>query len=192
MRQILTPLGDSPLQSTIAADRMPVSEADARTTIDVLYRRRYRDVFQYVMLTMGRLADADDIVADVFQRAFVALVSGHEPTGDWLPWLLLVARRIVLNQRRRERIVRWLPLSSSSVRDPAALPDHTAEAEFWSWFESLSKILSARQRDVLILRYHRDLGDDQIGLILGITPSGVRSLASRAISTLRSHPEVWS
>ena len=51
--------------------------------------------------------------------------------------------------------------------------------------------LPRRQREVLILRYQRDLDDESIGEILGLSASGVRSLVARACETLRRNPEIW-
>jgi RNA polymerase sigma factor (sigma-70 family) len=67
----------------------------------------------------------------------------------------------------------------------------TGRTEFWLWFERFAQELPARQREVLILRYQRDLDDPQIGEILGISTSSVRSLVARACATLRRNPEIW-
>ena len=77
---------------------------------------------------------------------------------------------------------------------PAHEPSREAETgrtEFWLWFERFARELSQRQREVLILRYQRDLDDDQIGEILGISASAVRSLVARACAALRHNPEIW-
>jgi RNA polymerase sigma factor (sigma-70 family) len=72
-------------------------------------------------------------------------------------------------------------------------PDHDAGvAEFWIWLDALSRALPTRQRDVILLRYQRDLSDEDIGEVLGLSASGVRTLASRALAGLRRHPELWS
>ena len=65
-------------------------------------------------------------------------------------------------------------------------------SEFWLWLDALAAVLPERQREVLFLRYQRDLDDEEIGEILGLSASGVRSLASRALAALRRHPELWS
>jgi len=62
--------------------------------------------------------------------------------------------------------------------------------EFWSWFNALSQVLTDRQREALILRYQRELTDADIGQILGLSESGVRSLIARALKTMRAHPEL--
>jgi RNA polymerase sigma factor (sigma-70 family) len=56
----------------------------------------------------------------------------------------------------------------------------------------LSQALSTQQRDVILLRYQQDMTDDDIGEVLGLSASGVRTLVSRALARLRQHPELWS
>ena len=74
-------------------------------------------------------------------------------------------------------------------RDPT---DHGVQVEFWDWLDRLARILPERQREVIFLRYQRDLSDEDIGEILGLSASGVRTLVARALSGLRSHPELWT
>jgi RNA polymerase sigma-70 factor (ECF subfamily) len=158
-----------------------------------VYLAHYRDVHRYVLLARRRPEDAEDLVSDVFDRAYRAWRSGHGPAGRALPWLLLIARRLIVDRWRRERIFRWLPLpdawTGGEPRDPE---DAGARAEFWMWLDRLAAALPDRQREIVLLRYQRDLSDEDIGEILGLSASGVRSLLSRALATLRHHPELWS
>jgi RNA polymerase sigma-70 factor (sigma-E family) len=66
-----------------------------------------------------------------------------------------------------------------TVPDPAN--DIVASDDLWRALATLS----ARERVVLVLRYYQDLDDRTIAELLGIKPSSVRSLASRALGTLR-------
>ena len=54
----------------------------------------------------------------------------------------------------------------------------------------MSRAIPDRQREVLVLRFRRDLSDEEIGEVMGLTASGVRSLVARAIQSLRNHPEL--
>ncbi len=65
---------------------------DLALTFEGLYRERYRDVYRYTLLMLHRVEDAEDVTAETFQRAFRAWRSGHGPSGQPLPWLLLIAR----------------------------------------------------------------------------------------------------
>src|SRR5687767_3052321 len=65
-------------------------------TFEGIYDDHYRDVYRYVLLSLRSPDDVEDVVADTFSRAFAAWQSGHGPAGRALPWLLLIARRIMV------------------------------------------------------------------------------------------------
>ena len=164
---------------------------ESAESFEAVYRDHYRDVYRYVLLSLRRRDDADDVVADTFDRAFTAWRSGHGTAGRALPWLLVIARRIVVDRWRRERVIRWLPFATGrGTQEPADADDRGERAEFWLWLEQLARALPDRQREVVFLRYQRDLSDEEIGEILGLSASGVRTLVSRALAALRAHPEL--
>jgi RNA polymerase sigma-70 factor (ECF subfamily) len=171
----------------------PAFAAVAAESFEAVYRDHYRDVYRFVLLSLRRRDDADDVVSDTFDRAFAAWRSGHGPAGRALPWLLVIARRIVVDRWRRDRLIQWLPFTTGrGSHDPADSDDVGGRAEFWLWLEQLARALPDRQREVVFLRYQRDLTDEEIGEILGLSASGVRTLVSRALAALRNHPELWS
>ena len=161
-------------------------------SFEQVYAAHYRDVQRYVLLMLGRPDDAEDIVADTFQRAFLAWRDGRGPARRALPWLLVIARRLITDRWRRRRLIAWIPLGGDHGPEPADTEDAPSRAEFWLWLAALARVLPDRQREALYLRYQRDLTDDEIGEVLGLSASGVRSLVSRALAALRSHPELWS
>ena len=170
-----------------------------------VYRMHYGDVVRHLIFVTRGHDDVEEIAAETFARAFAAWRSGHGPAGRPLPWLLVIARRIATDRWRRRRLVSWIPLPGglqprdddwsrrrAATVEPGDTDRAVGAAEFWLWLDALSRTLPARQRDVLLLRYQRDLTDEEIGEILGLSASGVRTLASRAIAALRHHPELWS
>jgi RNA polymerase sigma-70 factor (ECF subfamily) len=192
---------------TLIARLDPASDlVDASaSSFEAVYKAHYGDVSRHVILTTRGRDDVEEIVAETFARAFTAWRSGQGPAGRPLPWLLVIARRIATDRWRRRRLIAWLPLPDglrpslgdwdgrhATQAEPGG-PDRAAGvAEFWLWLDALSQALPSRQRDVIFLRYQRDLSDEDIGEVLGLSASGVRTLASRALSGLRNHPELWS
>ena len=160
-------------------------------TFEALYRQRYHDVYRYVLLMLRSADEAEDVTGEAFQRAYTAWGAGRGPAGAPLPWLLLIARRLVIDRMRRRRLISWLPLGLLGPSDEPSAGVDTGRAEFWLWFDRFARELPARQREVLILRYQRDLDDESIGEILGLSASGVRSLSARACEALRRNPEIW-
>lgn len=78
----------------------------------------------------------------------------------------------------------------SNLKQLASSDAGETRTQFWIWFDAVSRVLTPRQREALVLRYSRDLDDSEIGLVMGISESGVRSLVSRALAVLRSHEEL--
>jgi RNA polymerase sigma factor (sigma-70 family) len=167
------------------------SAEDVDAAFESLYRARYRDVFRYSLLMLRRFDEAEDVTAEVFDKALAAWRDGRGPEGEALPWLLLIARRTVIDRSRRRRLISWLPLDLLRPAQEPADDSGTGRTEFWIWFDRFAGALSDRQREVLILRYRRDLEDEQIARIMGISRSAVRSLVARACEALRRNPEIW-
>jgi RNA polymerase sigma-70 factor (ECF subfamily) len=187
--------GPIDLLSGAFSPRVSTAPLERAATFEDAYRSHYRDVYRYVLVMSHQRDEADDIVGDVFRRAFEAWRNGRGPAGRALPWLLLITRRVLTDRWRRGKLIAWVRLRSGddTSREEVAAIDRTAgEREFWMWLDALSRSLPARQREVLLLRYQRDLTDAEIGEVLGLSESGVRSLAARAITALRRHPELWS
>lgn len=175
-------------------------ESSASETFEAIYEANFRAVYRYALLATRRSADAEDVVSDTFARALSAWTRGNGPHGRPLPWLLLICRRILTDRWRRQRLIGWLPMVRSgrpdsdgqaeASLDPGADDEAFRVREFWLWMDSVTRVLPLRQREVLFLRYERDLDDADIGQVLGLTASGVRSLTARAIASLRRHPEL--
>lgn len=148
------------------------------------FAQHHADVFRYALVLTGNRDDADDIAAETYLRAWRAWASRSEPSGPPLPWLIVIARNLAMDHRRRAaRAARHLFVRPVS--------DNTPDPPDMIWLRTLLRSLPQRQREVVVLRYLRDLSDADIGQVMGLTSSGVRSLAGRAIAALRAHPEVW-
>ena len=126
------------------------------------------------------------------RRSSAAVAPGHRPPDRHRPLAPTAHHRLAALAREHATGSGHLGWQTSDATEPGG-PDHAAgAAEFWLWLDALSKALPTRQRDVILLRYQRDLTDEDIGEILGLSASGVRTLASRALGALRKHPELWS
>jgi RNA polymerase sigma-70 factor (ECF subfamily) len=171
----------------VGAASHAVLASDEEAEFVSLYVRHYRDVYRYVLSLVRSHDEAEDVVADAFERAYRAWRSASFPAGRPLPWLLLTARRITTDRWRRLRRLARVGRDSAARHGDGIGHGQT---EFWLWFDALSEALPDRQREVLVLRYQRDLSDADIGLVMELSESGVRSLVARALESLRAHPEL--
>ncbi len=122
------------------------------------------------------------IAEEVVQDAFIAVRrqwSSIDRPGAYLRTTVVrgcaaVLRRRSLEERHRPHL---------GVADAVELPTHLVELG-----DAMTR-LTDRQRVVVVLRYFADLPDDEIAHIIDARPSTVRSLARRALATLRKELE---
>lgn len=164
----------------------PARPSVTNDTFVALYRDQYRTVFRYALVLTRNPQDAEDVTAETFERALRAWSRGGVSSEAAVRWLFVTARRLAIDRWRRTR--RALGARRRHRQGPN---DALGESESWLWLDQVLRLLPPRQREVLALRYQRDLSDADIGLVMGLSESGVRSLAARAIATLRKHREVW-
>ena len=152
--------------------------------VEGAYADYYRTVYRYALALTRSASDAEDVTAETFERALRSWRAEPERVEGWL---LLTARRVATDRwRRTRRLVAKLSL----IRGEGRVSGGEERTEFWVWFDAVARILTLRQREVLVLRYQRDLTDYDIARIMGISESGVRSLVARALDVLRTHQEL--
>jgi RNA polymerase sigma factor (sigma-70 family) len=170
-----------------AAESAPARALDSDDAFEQLYLATWPRLRRYAWVLVRHHEDAEDVAAETIRRAYGAWRSGRGPVGDPLPWLFLIARRIVIDRNKRPAW-HWLPFSR--VDESADCSDSLGQLEAVAWFDQLRECLSPRQHEAIVLRYLFDLADDEIGRIMGLTPAGVRTNVSRGVATLRERPEV--
>lgn len=95
-----------------------------------------------------------------------------------------IVRELTSWHRRRSHSERPGPTPERTVDSPA---DALAEQDVvWRPL----RVLSPRQRAVMVLRYWQALPDREIGRLLDCSEGTVRSSASRAFAVLRQHPDL--
>lgn len=182
-------VGTAGERGTLAAKIGVAGTLDLGAFEDV-YRRHWSDVFRYAWLMSRNRYDAEDVASEAFRRALEAWSAGHGPSGETLPWLLVIARRIWIDRQRRSRLVRWLPIGGGAESGHDVEESDIRRSEAWIWFEQLCRVLPASQREALYLRFVFDLPDAAAAQVMGTSAGNMRTLVSRGLATLRRNPEV--
>jgi RNA polymerase sigma factor (sigma-70 family) len=155
-------------------------------------RDAFRELYEMNVEAVGRFvgrrvssAQVDDIVAEVFLRAWKARDRFEARGFRYLSWLLRIAQNHIISMQRRP-IREDVSLESTAeprIEDPMdRVVDHLAG-------KSMRELLTAlpeRQRIVLELRFVEDLNSTEVGQILGISSDAVRQLTVRSLKQVRS------
>jgi RNA polymerase sigma-70 factor (ECF subfamily) len=139
-------------------------------------------------LLLGDREEADDVVQEVFMKAWVTSNGGGAP-NDWAAWLTRVA---INGCRDRRRAGWWLRFRRSDrveelplrVEEPSPA-DLSVGAEIQRRIWIAFRGLPTRQREVFVLRYVDDLPTAQVAAALGVSEGSVKRHLFRAIHRLR-------
>ena len=179
-------------QTADAPDRIAAQlAADLDAGFAALFEAHQNMLFSTALRICGRRADAEDLTASAFLRAFRAL-SGYDReriadlrTRPWLLTILLNAwRNQVRTAARRPREVLDAEPPDLEARGASA----EAQAERHETSRELAALLGRlpdRQRVAVVLRYVADLPIAEVASVLGCPPGTAKSHVSRGLRRLR-------
>lgn len=152
--------------------------------VRALYDEHAGPVFAYVLrLTGGDRQRAEDVVQETMLRAWRHPEAAHPLKGSLRPWLLTVARNIVIDHARARRSrpheVGDQALRSASVNDDV---DSVLLAQDVS---GALASLTAQHREVLVQTYYLGRSVAEAAGALGVPPGTVKSRTYYALRALR-------
>lgn len=154
------------------------------------FSERYNDyfprLFAYIYGRVHNVHIAEDLVADVFERAFVKADTLRNEDA-FSTWLFTIARNIIIsNGRKRAResivdpdILREIAPSGASVESEVMNReelDHVAE---------LLQGFPQREQDIVALKFDAELPNAQIAQIMNLSEANVRVILFRTLRKLR-------
>ncbi len=157
-----------------SAEHGTSAEQDAGHAVATLYRLHYPALVRLAALLIPDLATAEDIVQDAF-----AAVHGRWHVQPDTDAALAYLRWSVVHQSRSVP-----PLGGSAAG--TGEPGSAAMGEPGSAVMSALRGLSARQREVVVLRYFADLPEAEIASATGMSLAAVRNHAAQAMSSLQA------
>jgi RNA polymerase sigma-70 factor (ECF subfamily) len=186
-----------PEQPPGEAPTHPKSRA-GETTAAGLYERYLADVYRYVLRQVPGIEEAEDITAEVFAAAAAGLSRFREQCPPYL-WLLSIARRKIIDARRRRSARRetlaselgdetgeaealWEALAAAEGPETALL-----RAEARRTVRDLLARLKRDQREAVLLQYVEGLSVAEIAVVMGRSPASVTGLLQRARAALYRH-----
>jgi RNA polymerase sigma-70 factor (ECF subfamily) len=170
-------------------------------TAAALHERYLGDVCRYVLRHVRGIEEAEDIAAEVFAAAAAGLRRFRGQCPPYL-WLLSIARRKIIDARRR-RAARRETLASEldlEILDVGALWEQARSAAGGAMVEGpetalmraeaqrvvrdLLSQLNPDQREAVLLQYVERLSVADIAVVMGRSPASVTGLLQRARAAL--------
>ena len=152
-------------------------------TFEQLYRTYFPDVRRFALYLTGDAAEADDIAAETFVRAWAA--DAPLKARSLSAYLLSIARNLHRHGHRSGR--RLAALRAEAADEPPGLERELAgRSELRSTFARL-QMLPEADRAALLMRGFHELPYEEIAAALGISAAAARVKVHRARALLNEH-----
>lgn len=185
----------------VAFDRLLIDrfrKGDA-SAFDEMVTRHWDRIYAMVHQLLRNPQDAEEVTQDAFIRAHRGLANFRGDSA-FSTWLYQIATNLARNRywywwrRKRDRTVSFdqpigddndTPLSEVFAGEAVKPDEETSTHELVDRIAVGMEKLSARHREILILRNVKNLSYEEISQILGISVGTVKSRIARARDSLR-------
>lgn len=152
-----------------------------------LYDRYQQKIYNYIYYRTGSEADAEDLAARTFMRAWQHIGDYDDRGLPFSAWLYRIAHNLVANwhrDRSRRRVISLEDLSQWQVNEdgPEAVAVLTEDRD--ALLAALRRLPAERQ-DLLAMKFVERLSNAEIGAIMGRSEGAIKSLYHRTLLTLR-------
>jgi len=161
-----------------------------QAAFEVIFQRYERQIYGFIYRMMGNAEDANDLTQECFIRAYRALAQ-TSPDLNVSAWLHRIASNACLDVLRRRQRIRWLPWESHKHEHllhgkPLDDPERNAISnETQVTVQRVLNLMSARNRMALVLREYEGMSCEDIGEVMGLSRSAVKSVLFRGREEFR-------
>jgi RNA polymerase sigma-70 factor (ECF subfamily) len=152
---------------------------------DEVYAEQLPRVLNFFRYRLGDSADAEDLTARTFEKAWRARHSYRRDVAGFATWLLTIARNVATDHLRARQ--RYEPLDvAASVPSSQCTPEQQAVRH--SEAERLAVLLAtlpARERELIAMKYGADMTNRAIARATGLSESNVGTILHRTVESLR-------
>ncbi len=144
----------------------------------------YREkVTRYVRGKVANSSDAEDIVSDVFLKAYGKLDTFDETKASLATWIYHITQNTVTDYYRKRRVFSDIPDSASADE---SLEDSVINEEMLECLADGLERLDERSRNLVILHYYSGMKLKDIADKMGISYIYAKVLHKKALLVLRN------
>ena len=161
-----------------------------QAAFEAIFQKYERQIHGFIYRMMGNAEDANDLTQECFIRAYRALPQTSADLNV-SAWLHRIASNACLDVLRRRQRIRWLPwethkhehlLHGKPIDDPER---NAISNETQVLVQHALTQMSPRNRVALVLREYEGMSCEEIGQIMGLSRSAVKSVLFRGREEFR-------
>jgi len=147
------------------------------TAFDTLLKRHQQRVFTYILNIVKNKDVADDIFQETFVKAITTIKQGrYTESGKFSAWLMRIAHNIIIDYFRQEKSENTMSADQEETdvlnrRDLSEenIEDILVTSQIHTDVRRIMESLPEAQRDVLDMRFYRDMSFKEIAEATGVS-----------------------
>lgn len=153
-----------------------------------IYDHYFPRVYNYVRYRVPDADTADDVTAQIFERALANIGRYCQEKAPFAAWLFAIARNAVNDQLRAQKRRTWLSLDIlGDWVSPEPQPGEVvAHQEIRDALLAALPRLSERDRDLIALKFAAGLTNRRIAGLTGLSETNVGVILYRAVRRLKA------
>ena len=188
---------------------MPIYQSDqdlvklylngSEVAFETLIRKHKDKVFAFILSKIKNYNLAHDVFQDTFIKVINSLKRGkYNEEGKFVPWVMRIAHNLVIDHFRRQKKTRSIaPTDDFNIFDVISNEDKNAEEDMitdqiTSDVRKLIEELPEDQKEVLKMRYYRDMSFKEIAEITDVSINTALGRMRYAVINLRKLVEKYN
>ena len=164
---------------------------------DVLLERHQQSLYGYIFYSVRNRTVAEDLFQETFIKAIATIKQGrYTETGKFKAWLTRIAHNLIIDYFRQEQNENTISHNQDHVdlfNDPKfseeTIENMMVKTQTLSDVKKLICHLPESQREVLIMRYFRDMSFKEIAETTGVSINTALGRMRYAIQNMRKMAE---
>ncbi|MBT6808482.1 MAG: sigma-70 family RNA polymerase sigma factor [Flavobacteriales bacterium] len=188
---------------------MPIYQSDqdlvklylngSEAAFETLIRKHKDKVFAFILSKIKNYNLAHDVFQDTFIKVINSLKRGkYNEEGKFVPWVMRIAHNLVIDHFRRQKKTRSIaPTDDFNIFDVISNEEKNAEEnmitdQITSDVRKLIEELPEDQKEVLKMRYYRDMSFKEIAEITDVSINTALGRMRYAVINLRKLVEKYN
>ena len=148
-----------------------------------LYMEYYSRVLGYIRARVNNKEDAEDLCADVFEKAFRSYADYDKSKAAPGTWLYSITRNTVIDYYRRSRPTAELP---EDIPEEESIEEGLINAQTLEDLAKAMEKLPSALTEIIVLRYYDRIPLTEISQRMGMSYGALKLKHQKALKMLRS------
>lgn len=187
--------------SACTDDELVMRYADGdNEAFDVLLKRHESKIYSYIYYIIKDSDRANDVFQETFVKAIITIRQGrYSGNGRFLSWITRIAHNLIIDCYRQEKIENCISNEDDSVDifnrkelSEGTIEDRLIQKQINRDIRRLVKALPDNQREVIELRYYKDLSFKEIADLTNVSINTALGRMRYAILNIRRMAEQYN